>query len=140
MNTFFENTYFRKAIIVLCCLFVLFLPFDYQIVEKREFKVVDKNGTAIANTMVRQTWYQYSIEYRKESTHHTNHDGFVFLPARTATTTLFDFSYGIIDKIFKYRLNAGFRSSDTIAIHAEGHGWKTFHDGKGLESKIVVLD
>ncbi len=90
--------------------------------------------------MVRQTWYQYSIEYRKESTHHTTVDGFVFLPSRIIRTKLFDLVYGAARKVFQYRLHTSIGSSDSIAVHAEGYGWRTFHDGKGLESKIVVLE
>jgi hypothetical protein len=116
------------------------MPFDFKIVEKREFKVVDINGNAIENAIVRQTWYQYAIGYRKESTHHTSSDGFALLPKRTVSTTLFDLVCGSVAKIYEYRINASFKSSDTITIHAENHGRKTFHDGKGMESKTVVLN
>jgi hypothetical protein len=53
---------------------------------------------------------------------------------------MFDIIYGAVSTIFEYKLNASIGSSDSISISAEGHGWKTFHDGKGLESKIVVLN
>jgi hypothetical protein len=118
----------------------LFLPFNYKIVEKRELIVVDGNGVPINNASVRQFWHQYSLGYKGGDDLITDINGLVILPARMVRTTIFDILYGTFSTIIEYKIHASLGSSDSVFISAKGHGSKWYYDGKGLESKIVVLN
>ena len=118
---------------------ICYLPFKLTIADKREFRVVDVNGNSVNSAMARQTWYQYSLDYRREQTHKADEGGYVFIPQRAIKTNLIDLTIGAISKIMEYKIHAGIGSSDSIGVYAEGYNWKWFYDGEGL-GKTVVLN
>jgi hypothetical protein len=128
-----------KKLILLSVALIFLAPFRLTIADKREFRVVDENGTPVRDALAEQTWYQYSLGHRSNEIHKANADGYILLPKRVTYTNLFFLLSGAIYKILKYKIDAGIGSSDSFCVHADSYKYRCFHDGKGLEKKLVVL-
>jgi hypothetical protein len=129
----------RKKFKLLLVALIFLAPFRLTIADEREFRVVDENGTPVRGAIARQTWYQYSLGYRSEENYKADADGYILLPKRAIYTNLTFLLLGAIGEIIVYKIHASIESSDSIGVHADGYEWRWFHDGKGLEKKLVVL-
>ncbi len=129
----------RKKLILLFMALIFLAPFRLTIADEREFRVVDENGTPVRGALAKQVWNQYSLSFESEETHKADADGYMRLPRRVIYTNLTFLLFGAIGEIIVYKIHASIESSDSIGVHAEGYEWRWFHDGKGLEKKLVVL-
>ena len=137
LKTKIQNLFILFLVIFLCA---LFLPFNLIIAERREFVLKDRNGAPIEDAQISQRWHQYSLKFVEQEVFKPDPNGLVIIPERKVKTRGKDLIIGALSNLFKYRLHASIGSSDSIVINANGFDWVSFRDGKGLESKIVVLN
>ena len=128
-----------KKLILLSVALILLAPFRLTIADEREFRVLDENATPVSGALTRQIWYQYSLGLQSEENYKADADGYIRLPKRLIYTNLTFLLLGAIGEIIVYKIHASIGSSDSIGVHADGYEWRWFHDGKGLEKKLVVL-
>ena len=129
----------KRYVIVGILVFIVILgvPFDLTISPKREFVVVNTDDKPIEGVIAKQVWYQYSLNYTKESEIRSNSSGHIHFPKRKVKTNLLSIIFGAISRTVKYKIDANVGSTDTIGVSVDGRKWKWFYDGIGLESGSI---
>ena len=132
------NMIILSIALVVC---VLIMPFNLLISKERCLIVTDKNNTPLTKAVVRQIWYQYSLNIRGEVDLIVNQDGEVVLKKRVVKTTLISLVTGAIKEFNKVGIDASFGSNDSIGVLAEGYENKWIHNGEGLKNiyKIKII-
>jgi hypothetical protein len=132
----------KKYIIaeILLLLVFSYMPFNLTIAPKREFTVLDSSDRPVGNALAKQAWYQYSLRYTEEAELRSDINGKISFPRRVVKTSLVSLISKGIGKIIEYKLDASIGSTDTIGVFVEGHDWKWFYDGIGLDSGVVKFE
>jgi len=137
--TAWRHMWHYLVVVLLVILLVLCIPFDLVMAPKREFRIIDSNGNSITDAVVRQIWHQYSLGIREQIDLRPNLKGEVLLQRRVVKTNLITLIYGGIKQYKELGIHASVGSWESIGIFVNGLQDKWIHDGKGLESGILVM-
>jgi hypothetical protein len=130
-----EKRYVIAAILIVVTLSCI--PFNLTVSPKREFVVLNIDDEPIKGALAKQVWYQYSLSSTKEVEVRSDLDGKIIFSRRVVKTNLLALISGAISKIWELKLDANVGSTDTVGVFVEGHNWKWFYDGIGLESGVI---
>ena len=137
--TYSKRLWHYLVIFFLLILLVLNIPFELVIAPERKFRVIDSNSNPISDAVVRQIWHQYSLGIRGQIDLRSNLKGEVFLQRRAVRTSLITLIWGGIKEYKELGIHASVGSWESIGIFVNGIKDKWIHDGKGLETGIVVM-
>jgi hypothetical protein len=125
---------------ILLLIVILGVPFDLIVSPKREFVVMNANDKPIEGVVAKQVRYQYSLNYTKEAETISDHSGHIRFPKRKVKTNLLSIVFGAVLRIVEFKIDANVGSTDTIGVSVDGHKWKWFYDGIGLESGSIKFE
>jgi len=132
--------WYYLTLVLLVLLLALYIPFDLVMAPKREFRIIESNGNPITEAVVRQIWHQYSLGIRGQIDLRPNSKGEVLLQERAVQTNLITLICAGIKQYKEVGIHASVGSWESIGIFVNGLQDKWIHDGKGLESGILVLE
>ena len=127
-------------VIIIIISTLLFIPFNLSISPKRSLTIKDINGNLIEGAVVRQVWYQYSLNIKGEEDFITNSNGIVNIPNRNVRTTIFNLVLGAFNNFRQYFINAGYTSHESIGVFANGYTEKWIHNPDGRQANIIIID
>ena len=133
----------KKRVVAIIVLFgfTVFLVIPRMIIlsPARNFQITNLDGKPVQNAIVRQVWYQYSLNLDDKEDFLSGPSGKVTLPERKIKTRNYDLLKGCISNFKNYFINASCSTSESIGIFSEGYEDVWFYDGEGLNNGIVVV-
>ena len=127
------------VIIIVAIVLSFTIPFNMEISPERQLKIVDSDRKPLPNAVVRQTWYQYSLEKRGEVDILTNEMGEIFFPKRVIRTRIFSLIFGAIKQVRDLGIHASVGSDESIGVFAKGYENKWFHGGSAPKKGQIIL-
>ncbi|MFT3743796.1 MAG: hypothetical protein QM785_05820 [Pyrinomonadaceae bacterium] len=122
-----------------------FLPlFNTTTVPQWRVQFVRKDGSPISNTMIRQTWHDYSLDFFKEvqrDTLSTDAFGTVEFPARIETRSAFGIALGRLrDLLASVNPHASYGNHSYVFCMPDIRGCSVGYKGNETPVARVVVD
>ena len=126
-------------IVILIAIVVSFIPFNLELSPERHLKIIDLNKAPMIDAIVRQTWYQYSLEIRGEVDVPVSKMGEVTLYRRLVRTNALSIIMGAIKQFRDLGLHASIWTDESVGVFAQGYEDKWFHGGTAPKTGSILL-
>ena len=133
----------RFIILLVCVLITLLFPFKSTVVPAWKLRVVDESGNPVKGIAILYVWQQYSFEFNgHEERAHTDENGYVSFPERTARASLLQRMFVPIVNVLTTGAHASFGPDGHIMVWGRPDEFMTeivSYNGTTLPPERLVL-